>query len=128
MINMSGYQPIKGYEFSLNNLFAEDQRLLSDEIDSIEHQIAQRERIKKRNTSFLEFQRQKIEEQLNQAEFFGSGYSWNASPVRARLLTQMVQLDLKKGEEYVLMFRDIQRLEEQKRKLLEEQQAGELSL
>lgn len=125
---MSNYQPIKGYELSLNNLFAEDKKMLAGEIQSLEHQIAEREQIKKRNISFLGFQRQKIEEQLNQADLFSSGYSWNASPVRAKLLTMMVQIDLKKGEEYVLMFRDIQRLEEQKRKLLEEQQAGEWSL
>ena len=125
---MTDYQPVKGYELSLNNLLEEDKRILNDELESLERQIAERERITKRNVSFLEFQRQKIEEQLNQADFFSSGYSWNASPVRSKLITHMVQLDIKKGEEYVLMFRDIQRLEEQKRKLLEEQQSGEWSL
>ena len=111
--------------YGLNDLVKEDERIAADEIDSIEHQIAEREKIKQSNIRFLEEQRQKLEGFMNTTECFTYNASGIINAVRSKLTTQLVQVDLKKGEEYVNTFRDIQRLEEQKRKLLAEETADQ---
>ena len=103
----------------LNMLLKADERILEDEIGNIEHQIAEREKIKQRNLRFLEWQREKLEELVNRTSCF-SYMTMGSNEVRNRLTTQLVQVELKKGEEYVNAFRDVQRLEEQKRKILSE--------
>ena len=103
----------------LDSLLREDERIMSDEILNIEHQIAEREKIKQRNIRFLEWQREKLEELINRTQCL-SYAATGPDQVRNKLTTQLVQVELKKGEEYVNAFRDVQRLEEQKRKLLSE--------
>ncbi len=109
----------------LNDLVKEDEKITADEIHSVEHQIAEREKIKQSNIRFLEEQRQKLEGFMNTTECFTYNASGIINAVRSKLTTQLVQVDLKKGEEYVNTFRDIQRLEEQKRKLLAEETADQ---
>lgn len=104
---------------SLDSLLREDERITSDEILNIEHQVAEREKIKQRNLSFLEWQREKLEELVNRTRCFDYA-AMGTNEIKNRLLTQLVQVELKKGEEYVNAFRDVQRLEEEKRKLLSE--------
>jgi ligand-binding sensor protein len=41
--------------------------------------------------------------------------------VKSKLTTLLVQVEMKKGEEYVNAFRDVQRLEEEKRRLSTEE-------
>lgn len=118
-----GYLSNKAY--GLNDLVKEDERIVADELESIEHQIAEREKIKQRNIIFLEEQRQKLEDFMNRTECFTYKASGIINAVRSKLTTQLVQVDLKKGEEYVNAFRDMQRLEEEKRKLLAEERADE---
>ena len=103
----------------LDSLLREDERITSDEILNIEHQVAEREKIKQRNLSFLEWQREKLEELVNRTRCFDYA-AMGTNEIKNRLLTQLVQVELKKGEEYVTCFRDVQRLEEEKRKLLSE--------
>ena len=111
--------------YGLDEMVKADEKVLADEIDSIEHQIAEREKIKQRNIIFLENQRQKLEEFMNRTECFTYNTPGLINSVRSKLTTQLVQVDLKKGEEYVNAFRDMQRLEEEKRKLLAEERADE---
>ena len=111
--------------YGLDDLMKADERIAADEIDSIEHQIAEREKIKQRNIIFLEEQRQKLEDFMNRTECFTYKASGIINAVRSKLTTQLVQVDLKKGEEYVNAFRDMQRLEEEKRKLLAEERADQ---
>ncbi len=113
-------QPDHAYQNSgLDSLLREDERITSDEILNIEHQIADREKIKQRNIRFLEWQREKLEELVNRTRCFDYA-AMGTNEIKNRLLTQLVQVELKKGEEYVNCFRDVQRLEEEKRKLLSE--------
>ena len=111
--------------YGLDEMVKEDEKIVADEIDSIEHQIAEREKIKQRNIIFLEEQRQKLEDFMNRTECFTYNASGIINAVRSKLTTQLVQVDLKKGEEYVNTFRDVQRLEEQKRKILAEERADQ---
>ena len=105
--------------YGLDSLLKADEKIVKDEIENIEHQIAEREKIKQRNLRFLEWQREKLEELVNRTSCF-SYMMAGSNEVRNRLTTQLVQVELKKGEEYVNAFRDVQRLEEQKRKILSE--------
>ena len=109
-------------KLGLDSLLKADEKLLRDEKENIEFQIAEREKIKLKNIKFLEWQRERLEELINRTECLTYGVM-GANEVRNKLTTQLVEVELKKGEEYVNAFRDIQRLEEQKRKLTRE--AGE---
>lgn len=106
--------------YGLDGLVKADERVVAEEIESVEHQVAEREKIKQRNIRFLEEQRQKLETFMNRTECFTYNTSGLINAVRNKLTTQLVQVELKKGEEYVNAFRDVQRLEEEKRKLLAE--------
>ena len=111
--------------YGLNEIVKADEKIAADEIDSIEQQIAEREKIKQRNIKFLEEQRQKLEDFMNRTECFTYKASGIINAVRSKLATHLVQVELKKGEEYVNTFKDVQRLEEQKRKLLAEEEADQ---
>jgi hypothetical protein len=106
--------------YDMAGMLKGEEKSLEDELLDIEHQVAERERIKRRNVCFLEEQRQKLESMLNTLECFSYRPAGIVNSVKSKLMTQMVQVELKKGEEYVTAFRDVQRLEEQKRKLLSE--------
>jgi hypothetical protein len=108
--------------YGLDSLLKADEKTIRDEIDNIEHQIAERGKIKQRNLRFLEWQREKLEELINRTQCLAYGVM-GPNEVRNRLITQLVQVEMKKGDEYINCFRDVQRLEEQKRKLMTE--AGE---
>ena len=114
-----------GRAYGLYDILKSDEKAVVDETESIEFQIAEREKIKQRNVIFLEDQRKKIEGFLNQTECFTYKPSGLINAVRSKLATQLVMVDLKKGDEYVTAFRDVQRLEEEKRKLLGEVRADE---
>ena len=103
----------------LDSLIQADERITVDEIGNIEFQIAEREKIKRRNLKFLEWQREKLEELMNRSKCFDYA-AMGTNEIRNKLITQLVQVELKKGDEYVNAFRDVQRLEEQKRELLSE--------
>ena len=124
-IPKDNYPILENKAYGLDDLMKADERIAADEIDSIEHQIAEREKIKQRNIIFLEEERQKLEDFMNRTECFTYKASGIINAVRSKLTTQLVQVDLKKGEEYVNAFRDTQRLEEEKRKLLAEERADE---
>ena len=111
-IGIPNYQNI-----GLDSLIQADERILTDEIGNIEFQIAEREKIKQRNLKFLEWQREKLEELINRAKCFDYAVM-GTNEIKNRLITQLVQVELKKGDEYVNTFRDVQRLEEHKRRLL----------
>lgn len=124
-IPKDNYQILENKAYGLDALLKADEKVIGEEIDSIDFQIAERERIKRRNVLFLEEQRRKLEGFLNQTECFTYKPSGVLNAVRGKLATQLVMVDLKKGEEYVTAFRDVQRLEEEKRKLLGEVRADE---
>ena len=103
----------------LDSLIQADERIMADEIGNIEFQLAEREKIKQKNLKFLEWQREKLEELVNRTKCFDYA-AMGTNEIRNKLITQLVQVELKKGDEYVTAFRDVQRLEEEKRKLLSE--------
>ena len=111
-IGSSNYQ-----KAGLDSLIQADERIMVDEIGTIEFQIAEREKIKQKNLKFLEWQREKLEGVVNRAKCFDYAVM-GTNEIKNRLITQLVQVELKKGDEYVNAFRDVQRLEEQKRRLL----------
>jgi hypothetical protein len=104
----------------LEDLVKTDERIMAEEIASIEDQIAEREKIKRMNIRFLEDQRQKLDELISRAECF-SYRVMGKNEVKSKLTTLLVQVEMKKGEEYVNAFRDVQRLEEEKRRLSTEE-------
>jgi hypothetical protein len=104
----------------LEDLVKTDERIMAEEIESIENQIAEREKIKRMNIRFLEDQRQKLDELISRAECF-SYRVMGKNEVKSKLTTLLVQVEMKKGEEYVNAFRDVQRLEEEKRRLSTEE-------
>jgi len=108
----------------LDDLLKSDEETSTDEMDRIECMIAERERIKQKNIRFLEEQRQKLEELINRTECLNYGAS-GANEVRNRLTAQIVLIEMRKGEEYVNAFRDIQRLEEQKRQGIRDKKESE---
>jgi vacuolar-type H+-ATPase subunit I/STV1 len=108
-------QSLDNKAYGLNEIAKEDERILADEIDGIEHQIAEREKIKQGNIRFLEEQMQKLGDLRNRLECFGYRAPGIIDAVRGKLATELIRVELKKGEEYVNAFRDVQRLEEQKR-------------
>ena len=122
-IAKDNYQSLGNKAYGLDALLKADEKVIGEEIESIEHLIAEREKIKRRNVLFLEEQRRKLEGFLNQTECFTYKPAGIINAVRSKLATQLVQVDLKKGEEYVNAFKDVQRLEEEKRKLLTEEKA-----
>ncbi len=124
-IPKDNYQGLENNTYGLDALLKADERAIEEEVESIEHLIAERERIKQRNVIFLEDQRKKLEGFLNQTECFTYKPAGIINAVRSRLATQLVLVDMKKGEEYVNAFKDVQRLEEEKRKLLGEERADE---
>ena len=124
-IPRDNYQILENKAYGLDSLLKADEGAVEEEIESIEFQIAEREKIKQRNVLFLEDQRKKLEDFLNKTECFTYKPSGVLNAVRGKLATQLVMVDLKKGEEYVTAFRDVQRLEEEKRKLLGEVRADE---
>lgn len=121
---MNKYQFKPKQQYDISALLADEDNNIEDEIHSIELQVAEREHIKQKNIYFLEHQRQSIEEQINRTRCFEYNPPKNISVIRNGLTTQLVQIELKKGEEYTNCFRDIQRLEEQKRNLLAEKDDG----
>ena len=121
---MDKYELKPKQQYDISALLAAEENNLEDEVHSIEIQIAERERIKLKNIYFLEHQRQSLEEQINRTKCFEYNPPKNISVIRNGLTTQLVQIELKKGEEYTNCFRDIQRLHEQKRRLLAEKDDG----
>ena len=103
----------------MDSLIQGDERIVTEEIGNIEFQIAEREKIKQKNLKFLEWQREKLEELDNRSKLFDYA-AMGTNEIKNKLITQLVQVELKKGDEYVNAFRDVQRLEEQKRELLSE--------
>ncbi len=102
----------------LESLFKEDYYTAKNSLDNIETRIAERKRLEYRNITELEHQRQKLEQTLN--IFYNLGYSHNALSMRSKMETEMVRIELKKGEEGITAFRDVQELESERRKILED--------
>jgi len=109
----------------LQNLFLEDYQAANQKLESIEHRIAERKKLELLNIEKLERQRKKLEDMLNDLPC--PELNPGILSTRATLGTEMVRVQMKKGEEAVNAFRDVERLEDEKRKLLEEL-CGEKSL
>ena len=102
----------------LENLFKEDYYTAKKTLDNIDSRIAERKRLEYRNITDLEHQRQKLEKSLN--VFYNLGYSQSSLSMRSRLETEMVRVELRKGEEGINSFRDVEKLESERRKILED--------
>ena len=113
-------------KYILENLFKEDLYTSQKTLESIGHRIAERKKLEYKNICNLESMRQKIESSLNRFEFFGYNPNPRITAVKSKLETEMVHIELKKGEEAVNAFRDVERLEEEKRKLLEEMERSKM--
>lgn len=109
----------------VETLMKEDEYTTKQTIAAIEHRIAERKKMEQQNIDDLERMRQRIEESINGVN---CGTSYNPNPktitVKSKLETEMVKIELKKGEEAVNSFRDVERLESEKRKLEEDLRSG----
>ena len=114
------YSKQTGEKSILENLLQEDYLNARQTLDSIEHRIAERKRLEYKNIQGMERQRQKIEETINSFQCFGYNPNPRLTMVKSKLETEMVSIELKKGEETVNAFRDVERLEAEKRKILED--------
>jgi hypothetical protein len=113
-------------KYILENLFQEDFYTSQKTLESIERRIAERKKLEYKNICNLERMRQKIESSLNTFSCFGYNPNPRMTSVKSRLETEMVHLELKKGEEAVKAFVDVERIEAEKRELLEEMERKKL--
>ena len=104
--------------YLVSSILGQDLYSSSRSLEGVESRIAERKRLEYRNVVFLERQRQKLEESLNVMSCFG--YSPKSMMVRSRLEAEMIRVEMRKAEEVVTSFRDVERLEYQKRKLVED--------
>ena len=101
----------------LEGMFDDDSVNRKKSLENIETRIAERKRLEYRHIAELERQRQKLEQTLN--VFHNLGYSHSSLSMRSRLETEMARIELKKGEEGITAFRDVQQLESEKRIIIE---------
>ncbi len=104
----------------LENLLKEETNNTEQTLECIEHRIAERKKLEYKNIIGLEGQRQKIEGMINTFQCFSYNPSQNQVMVKSKLETEMTRIEMKKGEEAVHAFRDVERLEAEKRKILED--------
>ncbi len=105
-------------KYILESIIHADSDSMQKELECVEHRMAERKMIEYRNVQELERLRQKLECSLSMFQCF----SYNPNPkllaTKSQLETEMLRLELKKGEEAVDAFRDVERLEQEKRKIL----------
>ena len=116
------YQSTAGENYLLDTILSQDTSSSESSLLDIDHRIAERKKLEYKNIKELEWARQKIEQALNSIYWLCSSYNPNPKSlaVKSRLETEMLRIELKKGEEAVDSFRDVERLEAERRKLLEE--------
>ena len=116
------YQSTAGENYLLDTILSQDTSSSESSLLDIDHRIAERKKLEYKNIKELEWARQKIEQALNSVYCLCSSYNPNPKSlaVRSGLETEMLRIELKKGEEAVDSFRDVERLEAERRKLLEE--------
>ncbi len=105
---------------NIEDIFKQDNLNQLNQLESIEHQIAERKKLKYRNAIELDHQIKKVEEILNELDCFGYNPHPSVTQLRSSLQTDMIRLELKKGEEAGHASRDVARLETEKRKILSE--------
>ena len=109
-----------GDQYVLESITQENTSSMQTTLDSIEARIAERKLMEYRNIQELERSRQKLESSVNTFQCF----SYNPNPkmlqTKSRLEAEMIKLDMKRGEEAVSAFRDVERLETEKRKILDD--------
>ena len=90
-----------------------DQKMLED----IEARIGERKHLEYRNIQDLERMRRKLESSANA---FNCLYQPNQTMLAttSKLESEMIRLELRKNEEMVSAFRDVERLESEKRQIL----------
>ena len=112
------YPEVNDDSYLVSSILGQDLYSSSRSLEGVESRIAERKRLEYRNVVFLERQRQRLEESLNVLSCFG--YSPKSMMVRSRLEAEMIRVEMRKAEEVVTSFRDVERLEYQKRKLVED--------
>lgn len=87
-------------------------------LEDIEARIAERKLLEYKSIQEIERMRRKLEASLNSFNCF----SYNPNPrilmSKSRLESEMIRLELRKNEEMVSAFRDVERLESEKRRIL----------
>ena len=90
-----------------------DQKMLED----IEARIGERKHLEYRNIQDLERMRRKLESSANAFNcFYQPDQTMLATT--SKLESEMIRLEMKKNDETVCAFRDVERLESEKRKIL----------
>ena len=107
-----------GENYALESVLNADSNSSQETLESIEHRIAERKFLEYRNIEDLERMRQKLEECVNSFYCF----TYNANPriltTLSKLQSEMIRLDMRKNDEMVNAFRDVERLEAEKRNIL----------
>ena len=84
-----------------------------------ETDIAERKKLSYQVISNLEEQRKKLESSINTIKFNDYNPA-GMTQIRTKLETELVKVEMGKGEEAIAAFRDIEMLEQEKRKVIEE--------
>ena len=117
--DLNQYGPLDDKDI-LENLLKEESLNSEQTLESIDHRIAERKNLEYKNILDLERQRQKIEGTINSLQCFSYNPNPKLTMVKSKLETEMTRFEMKKGEEAVHAFRDVERLEAEKRKILED--------
>lgn len=87
-------------------------------LEDIEARIAERKHIEYKNIEDLERMRKKLESSANMFGCFSYNPGPNILATKSKLESEMIRLEMKKNDETVCAFRDVERLESDKRKIL----------
>ena len=120
---MKSYQKIHGKKEGsdlLEKILKEDYMAAKETLEIIDHRIAERKKLEYKNFVELERQRQRIEEAINKLQCFEYNPNPKLTMVKSKLETEMIKIELKVGEEAVNAFRDVEKLEAEKRNILAE--------
>ena len=87
-------------------------------LEELEARIAERKGIEYKNFQELERMRKKLEASVNMFDCLSYHPGPNILATKSKLETEMIRLEMKKNDERVCAFRDVERLEAEKRKIL----------
>ena len=103
--------------YPLQAIMSGDYNSMQKMLESIESRIAERSLLEYQNIQELERMRSKLEDSVNAFNCFYQPDQTMLSS-KSKIETEMIRLELRKNEEKIDAFRDVERLEAEKRKVL----------
>jgi hypothetical protein len=111
------YEIPKDASYPLQTMMGMDCDSEKKTLEELEARIAERKSIEYKNFQELERMRKKLESTVNMFDCF---YQPNQTMLatKSKLESEMIRIEMKKNDETVNAFRDVERLESEKRKIL----------